>query len=195
MSVRAMLFFESDKQDRTSFRLAHRFPTRLRRLWSGRLLLNLPHLLPLRCGWRHLWSRLLWFFGRCNGLYRCLPITGPGNRWSLFQEVLHKLYQAIHLGLLHLDHLNVLWVCPVFYPHHGALLCPRLKLKLLLLPVDRRQILPAPTSKLAFAVLRNGCPKISGVSLSESISNTTKSTGMKKSRILTGTSSAIPAGK
>lgn len=151
--------------------------------WSGHLLLHLPHLLWFWCGRRLLWSRLLWFLGWCFRLCRHLPITDPRNGCSLSQEVPHELPQAMHFGWLHFGHLNILRVWSIFDPHHGALFHPWLKLELL----------SVPTSMLASLVLRNGRPKMSDVFFSESISNTTKSTEMKKSRILSGTPSAILA--
>jgi len=53
-------------------------------------------------------------------------------------------------------------------------------------------ISPAPTLMVAFAVFRNGHPRIRGIFLSSCMSSTTKSIGMKKSRIITGMFSAIP---
>ena len=47
------------------------------------------------------------------------------------------------------------------------------------LPLILKRISPAPTLICAPAVLRNGLPRISGVSLEMSMSSTTKSTGMK----------------
>ena len=52
----------------------------------------------------------------------------------------------------------------------------------------------APTLIVALAVLKNGRPKIIGVLKSGLTSRTTKSTGMKRSLIFTGMSSAISAG-
>nr|AAX95215.1 hypothetical protein LOC_Os11g08720 [Oryza sativa Japonica Group]ABA91891.1 hypothetical protein LOC_Os11g08720 [Oryza sativa Japonica Group] len=52
------------------------------------------------------------------------------------QEVLHKFHQAVRLGWLHFDLLNILRVWPVLDSDRGALFRPRLKLKLFLLPVD-----------------------------------------------------------
>jgi hypothetical protein len=46
----------------------------------------------------------------------------------------------------------------------------------------------------AFAVLRTGLPRMSDTFESGCMSNTTKSTGMKNSLILTGISSSIPTG-
>jgi hypothetical protein len=57
-----------------------------------------------------------------------------------------------------------------------------------------RRISPAPTSMLALAMLKKGLSRIRGDLVSTSMSRTTKSAGTKKSRPLTGMSSAIPAG-
>ena len=46
-------------------------------------------------------------------------------------------------------------------------------------------ISPAPTLMVAFAVFRNGRPRIRGIFLSSYMSSTTKSTGTKKSQIFT----------
>ena len=46
-------------------------------------------------------------------------------------------------------------------------------------PFMLKRITPAPTSMCVLAVLRNGRPRMSGVSFDISMSSTTKSTGMK----------------
>ena len=69
-----------------------------------------------------------------------------------------------------------------------------LKWNIFSLPFILRWISPAPILMWAFAVLKNGLPKISGVLVSALISNTTKSMGTKQLHILTGISSAIPTG-
>ena len=62
------------------------------------------------------------------------------------------------------------------------------------LPLMLKRISPVPTSMCAPAVLKNGRPRMSGVSFDIFMSSTMKSTVMKYSRTLTGTSSAIPSG-
>jgi hypothetical protein len=85
-------------------------------------------------------------------------------------------------------------ILPIFDLHHGAQLRPQPELKLLFFPVDAKLYTPSPNINVSFYVLRNGRPRMSGVSLSESMFSTTKSTGMKKFQILTGTSTAIQDG-
>ena len=61
-------------------------------------------------------------------------------------------------------------------------------------PLMLSSISPALTSMCAFAVLKNGLPKMRGVLASTSMSRTTKSMGMRKFHIFTGTFYTIPAG-
>ncbi len=49
---------------------------------------------------------------------------------------MHEFYQAVRFGWLYFDHSNILWVRPVLDSDHGALLRPRLKLKLFFLAID-----------------------------------------------------------
>ena len=53
---------------------------------------------------------------------------------------------------------------------------------------------PFLTSKCALVVLKNGLPRMSDIFESRCISSTTKSTGTKKSLMLTGIFSAMPKG-
>jgi hypothetical protein len=57
-----------------------------------------------------------------------------------------------------------------------------------------RRISPAPTSMLAFVMLKKGLPRIKGVLVSTSMLRTKKSMGAKKSRTLTGMSPLSPPG-
>ena len=61
-------------------------------------------------------------------------------------------------------------------------------------PLILSWISSAPTLVCAFAVLKNSLPRMRGVLASTSMSRTTKSTGINRFRILTGTFSAIPVG-
>lgn len=61
-------------------------------------------------------------------------------------------------------------------------------------PLMLSWISPAPTSTCAFVVLKNDLPRMRGILTSTSMSRMTKSTGIKKFWILTGTFSAIPTG-
>jgi len=75
-----------------------------------------------------------------------------------------------------------------------ALFDLRFEGELLLLAIDVELDLSGPDINMAFAVLKNGLPKMSGVLASTSMSSMTKSTGIKKFWIFTGIFSAIPAG-
>lgn len=100
---------------------------------------------------------------------------------SFSRKFFSESYQPIRLWWLHFDLLYVLWIRPylILTIEHRSILGQNSNFSSF--PLMWSRILPAPTSMLASVVLRNGRPKMSGVSLSESMSNTTKSTGMKKS--------------
>ena len=83
-------------------------------------------------------------------------------------------------------------------PKHDSstigLLATWVKLKVTLSSPTFKVSLPFLTSMIAPAVCRKGRPKIIGICLSSSMSNTTKSTGIKHLPTLTGTSSRTPRG-
>jgi hypothetical protein len=86
-----------------------------------------------------------------------------------------------------------------FFFRFNVLICEHysissLEANLAFCPLILSWISPAPTSMCAFAVLKNGLPKMRGLLVSTSMSRTLKSTGMKKFRIFTKIFSAIPTG-
>ena len=145
--------------------------------------------------WSSLWRR--WRKSRILGLsdlWTTLLLRPLCPCLVILYERLHKGDEAIFLRRCYFDFFDL----PRIWPKLTRIIkhCSFLgrKSNFSSLPLMWSQISLAPTSMCASAVLRNGHPRMRVVSFWLSISSTTKSTGMKQSRTLTGTSSAIPSG-